>query len=84
MQEAFKFAQQSFVGLREYYPYKGKANKECKQKKDQIFPIQKEGFSLKNLIPFIGGKAKKVKANDLDKFTEQIKVDRYWRIGQSY
>ena len=39
---------------------------------------------MKNLIPFIGGKAKKVKANDLDKFTEQIKVDRYWRIGKSY
>jgi C1A family cysteine protease len=30
MQEAFRFAQQSFVAIRDYYPYKGKGGTKCK------------------------------------------------------
>lgn len=38
MQEAFRFAQTSYIALRDYYPYKGKGNKKCFQKNREIYP----------------------------------------------
>lgn len=38
MTEAFNFAKQSFIAQRDYYPYKGRGNSECKQKGNDLFP----------------------------------------------
>jgi hypothetical protein len=46
-------------------------------------PNQKNGFSFQSLKPFLQ-KGKKVRTSDLDNLSEQIKVDKFWRISKNY